>query len=487
MTLSPPQPAALASHRPLLETIANLAAQRGQGVWLCGGTLRDLYLGIDPPDVDLAADGDALALGQEAANMTGARFVALKEAHATCRIVLEGRWVDLAGLRAQSLEEDLRARDFTVNALAWDLGDFLKHGGQVVDPCGGLDDLESGVLKAAGPGVLGDDPLRVLRAFRFLATHGLEPEPELVPRLRRAAPGLEGVARERIGHEWMIMAAGPQVAQAIAGLEQAGALGVLVPALEAGRGVEQNPYHHLDVFGHSLETVRAFGAIAADPESFWGALGKEVAIYLARPLRRALAMTAALLHDLGKPPTLRQKAPGWATFYRHDLEGADLARGACRKLGLAKSEAGVVAHLVREHMRPFFLMGAARQGGLTKRAVRRLLVAAGDHLPGLMTLALADTMAGQGPERPPDAEDQLRELYAQVADLRDRELAQALAAPPLINGNDLMEELDLPSGPLLGRLLSKVREAQLDGQIHDRDQALSLARRFLGDEFKGDA
>lgn len=479
MTLLSHDPAAFAPHKTLLDIIANVAAERGQGVWLCGGTLRDLCLGIDPPDVDLAAEGDALALGQEAARVAGARFVALKQEHATCRIVLQGRWVDLAGLRAADLEADLRARDFTVNALAWKLGDFLKGRGQVIDPTGGQQDLRSGVLRAAGPGVLRDDPLRVLRAFRFLATHGLEPEPELLLRLRAAAPGLAEVARERVGHEWLFMAAGHKAAQAIMGLEQAGALCVLVPDLEAGRGVEQNPYHHLDVFSHSLETVQAFGAIATDPKAYWGDQGPEVAVYLARPLRRALGITAALLHDLGKPPTRQQKAPGWATFYRHDLEGADLARAACRNLGLAKSEAGVAAHLVREHMRPFFLMGAQRQGKLSKRAVRRLLIAAGDHLPGLMTLALADTMAGLGPERPPEAEDQLRALYAMVAELRDQELAEALAAPPLINGHDLLIGLDLDPGPLVGKILRQVREAQLDGKVNSKDQALSLARRIL--------
>jgi len=127
-------------------------------------------------------------------------------------------------------------------------------------------------------------------------------------------------------------------------------------------------------------------------------------------------------------------------------------------------------------------MGAQRRGQLTKRAVRRLLIAAGDHLPGLMTLAMADTMAGLGPERPLDAESQLRGLYAMVAELRDRELAAALAAPPLIDGHGLMQSLALASGPLVGRLLKKVREAQLDGKINDKEQALDLARRLLNDQ-----
>jgi poly(A) polymerase len=482
MTLPRPRPAALASHRTLLDAVVKTATNCGQSVWLCGGTLRDLYLNITPPDVDLAADGDALILGQEAAWAAGARYVALKEEFAACRLVLQGRWVDLTGLRARSLEEDLRARDFTVNALAWELAAFLEGRGQVIDPTYGLQDLEAGVLRAAGPGVLQADPLRVLRAFRFLATHALKPEPELYPRLRAAAPGLAQVARERVGHEWLLLTSGPQAAEAIMGLEQAGALGVLVPALEAARGVEQNPYHHLDVYEHSLATVTAFGAVAADPERYWGGgQAQEVAVYMARPLRRALGITAALMHDLGKPSTRQLKAPGWATFYRHDLEGADLTRSACRGLGLAKAEAGVAAHLVREHMRPFFLMGAQRRGQLSKRAVRRLLTAAGDHLPGLMTLAMADTMAGLGPERPVDAESQLRALYAMVADLREQELAAALAAPTLLNGHDLMEGLGLVSGPVVGRLLRQLREAQLDGKISTREQAISLAKRLLSE------
>ncbi len=487
MTLRNPAPAALAPHRLLLETVARLAGDRGQKVWLCGGTLRDLCLGVSPPDVDLAVSGDALALGRAAAQAAGARFVALKEARATCRLVGQGGWVDLTGLRAPGLEADLRARDFTVNALAWDLADFLAGRGRIIDPTGGLEDLEARRLRAAGPGVLRDDPLRVLRAFRFQATHHLEPVPELFPRLRAAAPGLARVARERVGYEWLLMAAGEAAGRAVVGLEEVGALGVLVPALEAGRGLEQNPYHHLDVLGHSLAAVECLQTIIADPGWHLGAQGAEVATYLAHSRRRALTMTAALLHDVGKPPTRRQKEPGWATFYRHDLEGSRLAQAACRALGLTKADAGLVARLVREHMRPFFLMGALRRGRLTTRAVRRLLVAAGDHLPGLMALALADTMAGRGPRRPAEAEDLLRALYAQVAELRDRELAAALAAPPLLNGHDLMRELGMASGPEVGRLLRRVREAQLDGKVSDRQQALALARSLHRKEPAGGA
>lgn len=481
MSLRTPSPADLARYRPLLDTTLATAARRGQSVWLCGGTLRDLYLGLPPPDVDLAVSGDAMALGRAIARAGGARFVALKEANATCRLVREGWWLDVAGLRAPGLEQDLLARDFTVNALAWELGAFLGGTGSLIDPTGGLKDLQAGSLRAAGPGVLRQDPLRVLRAFRFVATHGLSLTPDMPVRLRAAAPGLRKVAPERVGHEWLLMAGGERAAQAMMGFEESGALGILLPALEAGRGVQQNPYHHLDVLGHSLAAVRALGAISAEPAAHWQPpQGVEVSAYLGRPLARALLMTAALLHDLGKPITREERGPGEATFHRHDLAGSDLARAACRDLGLSKNEAGLVALLVREHMRPFFLLGDLRRGRLSNRAVRRLLMAAGEHLPGLMALALADTMAGRGPQRPPEVEGQLRLLYAQVAELRDRELAAALAAPPLVSGHDLMNSLGLESGPLLGRVLRRVREAQLDGQIKSKEEALDFARNVIG-------
>ncbi len=466
-------------YRPLLQRLQELARARGQRVWLCGGTLRDLLLGRRPPDVDLCASGEALALGRSWAAETKGRFVLLDPEHATCRLVWPGGiQADLAGLRAGDIEGDLRRRDFTVNALAWELGAALAGRGGVLDPTGGKDDLAAGLLRPAGPEVLRADPLRVLRAFRFLATHGFSLAPGTDERLSAAAPGLFRVARERIAHEWRLMMAGARAGRAVRGLEEVQALTRLVPALAFGRGVEQNPYHHLDVLGHSLACVESLDAIAARPREHLGDLGREVSQYLAQPEARARLATAALLHDLGKPATRRQRKPGWATFYHHDREGARLARDACRKLGLSKADREVVGLLVREHMRPFHLMGAWRRGQFSPRGVRRLLAAVGDHLAGLMALALADTMAGRGPLRPPDAEELLVAVYRRVAELRDRELARALAAPPLIDGHRLMAALGLEPGPEVGRLLKAVREAQLEGEIQDPTQALELARRL---------
>ncbi|MCB2188425.1 MAG: HD domain-containing protein [Deltaproteobacteria bacterium] len=470
--------------RPLLELAARLARDRGQRLWLAGGVVRDLLLGLSPCDVDLAVAGDALDLGRALAAATGARFVLLSARDATCRLVSGALHLDLAGLRAPDIRGDLGRRDFTINALALELGDALAGRGEILDPTGGQADLAARLLRPAGPGVLADDPLRVLRGFRFLAALDLSPAPGVLAELAAAGPGLFRVAAERVGQEWLALMAGPAAPRAVAALEEAQVLTRLVPELALGRGMLQNPYHHLDVFRHNLATLAAVGDIAARPAHHFGPgppdLAGEVADYLAHDRRRALLATAALLHDLGKPATRREKAPGWATFYNHDQVGAALARARVRALGLSRADAERVALLVAGHMRPFQLLGAARRGRLTNRAVRRQLTVAGRDLAGLMVLAMADTLAGKGPDRPPEAEEQLAALCRRVVELRDRSLAAALAAPPLLDGRRLMAGLGLRPGPLVGRLLGLVREAQLDGKIATAEEALALARRLAG-------
>ena len=466
-------------YRSVLEPFAGLALEGNHRCWLVGGAVRDLAMGLSSRDLDFAVDGNAGSLARGLSRELGATLVVLKEEEATYRIVCRGLVLDLAGLRAPDLASDLSARDFTINAVALELGDLLAARGAFIDPLGGLGDLAAGRLRAAGPGVLASDPLRVLRAFRFMSALPLEPDSGLTKRLVQNAQGLASVAPERIGHEWLLTMAGKRVGPAVRAMEECGVLPVLLPELEPGRGMEQNPYHHLDVRRHNLACLSHLADLARDPEPWFGGLSKELTAYLKPARRRALLMTAALLHDVGKPATREETGPGWASFHRHDTEGAGLAFAACRRLGLSKADSSLVASLVAAHMRPFHLMGAQRRGSLTKRGIRRLIQTAGGDLPGWFALAMADTLAGHGPERPDDAEQVLIDLYREVARLRDDEIAAALAEPPLIDGWGLMAHLGITSGPLVGELLHRLREAQLDGDISTRAEALELAAREL--------
>jgi len=462
-----------------LHLARHLARRRGQSSWLCGGAIRDALLGRPPVDLDLAADGDAVALAQDLAHQLNGRCILLDPDHQSCRIVADGQVIDLTGLRAPTIEQDLAARDFTINAMATPLDALLDGRPVLLDPSGGQADLRAGLLRPAGEGVLRADPLRVLRAGRFAAELSLSPAPGLPERLGRAAPGLANTPKERLAHEWLAMLEAADPSRGVSLLERGGALGVLLPALDAGRGLGQNPFHHLDVFDHNLACLAAAQDIWRDPTPLFGAMASEVADYLTPPRRRALLFCAALLHDVGKPATRLETGPGWATFHRHDIVGAEMAHAACQRLGLAKADSRFVARMTAMHMRPFHLLGAQNRGQLTARGARRLIQASGDDLPGLFILAMADTVAGRGPQRPPDAEKRLVRLYGRVAHLRDSQLKAALAAPPLLDGRQLMSLLGIGPGPEVGRLLALLREAQLDGAIANPYEALNLARRRM--------
>jgi len=455
-----------------------LARERGYRVWVCGGSVRDWLLGTPALDLDLAVQGRAIELGQALAEATGGHFVLLKEAYDTCRVVIQGRQVDLAGLRGPTIEADLTARDFTVNAVAVEAGS-----GKILDPTGGIEDLAKGVLKTAGPGVLRQDPLRVLRGFRFVASLGLAPAPQTMEELKAAGPGLFGVARERVGHEWRIMCAGQWAAEALVLMDQAMVLTRLVPELSFGRGVEQNPYHHLDVFWHQLECAWHAAKILAGEQT--GGLSQEIIKAAGAGAReRSTLITAALMHDVGKPFTRKPKAPGWNTFYRHESVGAELAGARTRALGLTNAEAQAVELLVRLHMRPMHLSGLMARGRLSTRALNRLVLAAGRWLEALIVLAMADTMAGRGPQRPVEAEQNLAAVARELINARIT-LARAQANPPLVNGHDVMAVAGIGPGPMVGRILKELREAQLEGRITTREQAIEMLKRLARSTARG--
>ncbi len=193
-----------------------------------------------------------------------------------------------------------------------DLNAVLGQGPpELVDPLGGLPDLARGRLRMVAPKNFHDDPLRLLRAYRFAATHGFQITPETTAAIRRAAPEFSRVAGERVHQELFLLLAAPSAAPVLGAMEAAGLLGQVFPELEDMKGVEQNGYHHLDVYGHSLATVAALEEVLADPEAYFGELAPEVVRYAHQPPKTVLLKLAALFHDAGKPQVqARRTQPG---------------------------------------------------------------------------------------------------------------------------------------------------------------------------------
>lgn len=521
---------------PSLETVlrdlAALCAASDLPAWLVGGAARDLARGLAPADIDVAVAGDGLTLARAFADAHGAAFVPLDDERQTGRAVIPGPrplTVDIATLRAPTIEGDLRLRDFTVNALALPLTDeqpsstgrqlapniawlssAAARRSSLLDPTGGLADLEAGALRAAGPSSLSDDPVRVLRAGRLIATLGLRPVPELAEQLRAAVPGLAAVAAERIRDELLKLLDAPVAAPALRYLDECGALTRVLPELEPARACDQPRVHFLPVLAHMLETVAALDWLilkvedsseqgeesgerpAADPAASHFPIAVQTHPGLIAELpyadrlaallgarragghrRAALLKLAALLHDNAKPQTKQLYPDGSVSFYGHQELGAETAQRIMRRLRMSRADTAYVTLVIREHMRPGQLRTAEV---ITLRAVTRFFRDLGDAGPDVLLHELADHLATRGPQL--NVEGWAAHLAWVGAMLTHYYTPPPVPPAPLLDGHGLMEALGIGPGPLVGRLLREIAEAQAAGEVKTREEALALARRL---------
>ncbi len=455
------------------------AAGPGRGVVLVGGAVRDALLGRADADLDLALPHGALALAERLAERVGATAVVLDAERGAARVAGAGVQIDLNDFRAPTLEGDLAARDFTVNALAVPLDPLLAVGrAPIVDPTGGLADLRGRRLRPAGPGVLADDPLRALRAVRMEATLGLRLTPAAARLVRAAAPALVRVTPERVRDELVTLLHLPATGRALRRADALGLLAVFLPEIGPMRTAPQPAPHRFNVLEHSLRAVEACDRLLPRLVTL-SPFGEELAAHVAEGVggaldRAAVLKLAALLHDVAKPET-RRVVGGRVRFFEHDLIGAGRARDIGERWRLPARAVTLLERLVRHHLRPMHL---AQAGEVTRRARYRFYRDLGADTRDLLLLALVDGAAVTGAS--PLA------VWRRAGLVRDllggwREADSAAAAPPLLRGQDVMARYDLPPGPAIGHLLARAREAQDLGVVRTRDEALAYLDSSDGD------
>jgi len=422
---------------------ARLAAQ-GHRALLAGGAVRDLLLGLDPHDADVAtsAHPEEIARIFKGSKLVGAAFgvVLVSEGDYWIEVAtfrLEGPYLD--GRRPSTVtftgeEEDARRRDFTVNGL------FLDPAtDEILDFVGGRADLQARILRAIGDpeARFREDHLRLLRAVRFAAQLDFMIEPATLAAVTRLAPLVAGVAAERTREELVRILTGPNPARGLELMRDTGLLDALLPEVAAMRGVEQSPNHHPegDVLIHTILLFRYLQS--PSPELAFG----------------------ALLHDVGKPVTF-ERGPDRIRFPMHDKIGADMAGEICRRLRFSNDSTERVVELVANHMR----FQHAQEMRLS--TLKRFLAMPGfeEHL----ALHRADCLASHGDLS-----------HYEFVRAKIEELGQEEIRPPrLITGDDLLR-IGYPEGPVLGRELRKLEEMQLEGLIRTRDEAVEQATRDL--------
>ncbi|HEY6637854.1 MAG TPA: HDIG domain-containing metalloprotein [Solirubrobacterales bacterium] len=458
---------------------ARTALEEQGPVWIVGGAIRDALLGERVSDADLAVErGREESAARAIAKVAGGTAFQLSEEHATWRAIAptDGWHVDVVALRAETIEEDLRARDFTLNAIARPL-----EGGDLIDPTGGLADFESRLLRVASESAFRDDPMRLLRAPRLAAGHELAIEAGTAEMARAAAPRAAEPAGERQFAELRGIVAGRSPMRGIELMDELDLTRVVLPELEALRGVVQNPNHHLDVFGHTLAVLEEWLGLERDLEDFAGELAPEIQAFLEEPLadelsRRDALRFGALFHDLGKPET-RNQGSGYVTFIGHDEVGARIIAEIGRRLRVSRKLSIHLQGLALHHLRLGFLI---HQRPLSRRAVYDYLVATEPVSADVTLLTVADRLAARG-EGPLASEEMIQAHLDLARDMLREALAWHRDGPPRppLSGDDLAHELELEPGPELGRVLEELRAEAFAGEISGRDEALERARQLI--------
>ncbi len=479
-------------------------------VYLVGGAIRDAALGRPVADLDLATAG-ARTLAAQLARAFKGTLVTLDAENAVYRLVLppaRGRGlkqIDVAEIQGRGIGEDLARRDFTLNAAALELAPNLKTAipeSAFLDPRGGLADLARGVLRVEDDKPFKDDPLRLLRAFRIAAQVGLTIEAETLALVKKHRKLVREPAGERVQAELLALLAVPGASARLSEMDECGLLTALFADLEAARRCAEDYYGAGGVLKHSLDVCARTDFLLTNFGRIYPDLARPFDEYLAARAsggtpERAVLMLAALLHDVSKPETARA-VDGRLRFFEHDARGAERAAKILRALRFSREHVDTVAEIVRQHLRPGHL--ASSPDPVTDRAVYRffrdlgerapelLVVCWGDHasymtesrLKRLLSAACGAPPRAPGARRPPPAARPPRRPRPRLAPLLRRYFDRDRAPVParLLDGGEVMKALALPPGPKIGDILERLREAQAEGKVRDRPEALAFIARL---------
>ena len=477
----------------ILQAIHRLAMEQRGEIYLVGGAVRDFLLERSlGKDFDFVLPGNAADLSKEFSQEMGGKAFLLDDVFGTWRVVIrqkgEKTAVDFCSMQGGDIFADLRQRDFTVNSLAIRLPDIFRNEKPLlVDPLGGLSDLRNGILRANSEDSLRQDPLRLLRAFRFASTLGMKIEEETLGAIRRNCSLIRKSARERVRSEFFISLHENQAARFLRDLHQTGLLPELFPEIGGWEQLKLAPQSDSHLLEHALQTVEAGEYLLAHLRDFYPPHVQALEQHFDQVLeegisRKALFKFACFFHDSGKPQT-RTQSPEAAVFrfLDHDQEGQGLNERLGRRLKLSRRSVRILSGLTRQHMR---LASLAKSGTMTSRAKYRFFRDLGKEGLDLVLLSLANAT---GNRKPSDPFEPFQNPLADLANIMEtgRELLRyyyeefSLKPPgPLLNGKDIIKALHLTQSPLVGRLLGMLKEAEVSGRVRSREEALEFIKNI---------
>ncbi len=433
----------------LIRQLHAFAEKRGAQLYFVGGSVRDLLLNRSVTDLDFALADDAIAFAKAFADNIGEAFVKLEEQPPTARIVIrETRLtLDFARFRAETLEADLRLRDLTINAMALDLSSLLTRPEVIlINPCDGFSDLKTRTLRFPSERVVTDDPLRLLRVYRFSAQLEFEIPDATIHIIREHKNRLPQVSPERIRDELIKILDLQNATSYLRRMDETRLLSQIIPEIEEMRGLHHNELNHCLL---ALEIFEA-KPISDTLQSY-------------RPQIEAY-LEEELIYDLHREQILKL-----ALLLRDS--GIETAVQTTNHLRLGRKASQLMHRLVENHL--YLMDSIDADGQIERQAIVRFLRNAGDDWLGVLLLSYADCRASQGDTH------QIGKLMKQIADLYYDEIAPIIERGRLITGDDILQTFGAMPGVKIGGILQHIEDLQFEGEIGTPEEALEVARTFL--------
>ena len=440
--------------------------------YIVGGYLRDSILNIKTYDIDYAILGfDIIELAQKFASQVQGHFVLLDEKNEIARVVMPDKthYVDFAKCVGISIIDDLARRDFSINAMAYDI---KNH--KLIDIYNGLDDIKNKTIRILDVQNILDDPLRILRAYRFASKYDfkIEENTQNILNAHHKLMNKNKIAKERIQVEFLKLLEGKNSAQTIQQIKNNKFLYEIFNELELQEDVPPNSHHHLKLIDHSIETINQLESLI-DNEQEW--VKKHITQdFIPGISRLAFLKLATLLHDLGKPQTWEiDPESGRHRFIKHDEIGAQMAQKMLKKLKYSNNQIKYITKLIKHHIYPSHLL----QSESTEKAVLRMFRRLETETVDIILLAKADRLSAKGEAI---TEDIIEKNMSGLCELIEKYKATKETLKPLeklISGEEIMKILNIKADKNLGNIIKELQEAQLSGDVITKEDAVTFIKK----------
>ena len=435
--------------------------------YLVGGAVRDFLMNKTTPDRDIAIK-NAENFAHKIAEKFDGTFIELDNINKIYRVVLKDKenFLDISEIQGKSIDEDLKRRDFTINAIAYDLKNL-----NFIDITNGIQDIKNKKLRFIKEENFVDDPLRILRAFRFYATTGFEMDDNLKNILNKYSHLALNPAKERIHYELMKLFGGDYTSKALIELDNIGLLEKIFPCVLEMKKVPKNTHHHLDLFNHLIESVRQV-------ELEYLNTNLEIKNHLDKvdfggfPRINHLKL-ATFLHDIGKFSTWTIEESGRHRFIGHDNKGAKLVKPLLKELKFSKKQIEYISKMIKYHIYPSSVITSP---DLNEKIMMRYIRKMENDVIDNIILAKADRLSARGPAITEEIINSNLNGLNKLLNFYFEKIETLEPLPKLLDGKEIIDILNITPSPVLGKIIKALNEAQLNDIVVTKQDAINYVK-----------